>query len=219
MQQWFQQFTEKMKDTFGSRIVLIGIQGSYGRGEQTERSDIDVVLILDSFTYADFKIYDAVISEMTLREKLCGFVSGKEELLHWDKADLFQLYHDTTPLYGEIEWIGELIEKSDIQRAIHQGACNIYHMCVHNAIHEKSETLLRPILKSAVFLLQAKYYDETGKYISRKSDMASIFKNTDLEILKLSMEKENNTQIVFEEQSKQLMCWASRLIIKYSLYL
>ncbi len=37
------------------------------------------------------------------REKICGFISGKEELLSWEKADVFQFYYDTEPLVGK--WI------------------------------------------------------------------------------------------------------------------
>ncbi|NCA92915.1 nucleotidyltransferase domain-containing protein, partial [bacterium] len=46
---WLDSFTKSVKDTFGQRIVCAGIQGSCARGEATEKSDIDVVVILDKF--------------------------------------------------------------------------------------------------------------------------------------------------------------------------
>ena len=44
---WIQQYLSKLKSLFGSRLAFVGLQGSYGRGEATDNSDIDVVVILD----------------------------------------------------------------------------------------------------------------------------------------------------------------------------
>ena len=40
---WMRKYCEEMKKQFENRIWFIGLQGSYGRGEATEQSDIDVV--------------------------------------------------------------------------------------------------------------------------------------------------------------------------------
>lgn len=55
---WLKSYIERVKNAFPSRIEFIGIQGSYVRNEATEKSDIDVVLLLDKFTYNDLKIYE-----------------------------------------------------------------------------------------------------------------------------------------------------------------
>lgn len=52
---WMKHFTELLNETFGERIYFVGIQGSYGRGEATESSDIDAVVILDKLTAGDVK--------------------------------------------------------------------------------------------------------------------------------------------------------------------
>ena len=44
---WIQNFLQTLNNTFGARVWFVGLQGSYGRGEATENSDIDVVVILD----------------------------------------------------------------------------------------------------------------------------------------------------------------------------
>ena len=44
---WINTFLETLTENFGERIWFVGLQGSYGRGEATESSDIDVVVILD----------------------------------------------------------------------------------------------------------------------------------------------------------------------------
>ncbi len=37
---WMERSTELFRETFGERIYFVGLQGSYGRGEATEASDI-----------------------------------------------------------------------------------------------------------------------------------------------------------------------------------
>ena len=44
---WMDKFLEALNDTFKDRVWFVGLQGSYGRGEATETSDIDVVVIID----------------------------------------------------------------------------------------------------------------------------------------------------------------------------
>lgn len=53
-----------LKKTFGDRIYFVGLQGSYGRGEATEASDIDLVVILDKLTVDDIKIYSNMIDTL-----------------------------------------------------------------------------------------------------------------------------------------------------------
>lgn len=50
---WLDKYIEAVDAAFGARIVFIGLQGSYARGEAHEGSDIDVVLILNSLTLDD----------------------------------------------------------------------------------------------------------------------------------------------------------------------
>ena len=56
---WMEEFLKKLDETFGKRIRFVGLQGSYGRGEATEKSDIDTVVILDEFSSDDIKIYNS----------------------------------------------------------------------------------------------------------------------------------------------------------------
>ena len=44
---WMQTFLQILNETFRDRVWFVGLQGSYGRGEATETSDIDIVVILD----------------------------------------------------------------------------------------------------------------------------------------------------------------------------
>ena len=50
---WVDSFTHKLKSVFENRIEFIGLQGSYGRGEASRTSDIDIVVILDKLQTSD----------------------------------------------------------------------------------------------------------------------------------------------------------------------
>jgi len=44
---WMTDLTAKLKEAFSDRLLFVGLQGSYRRGEANENSDIDAVVILD----------------------------------------------------------------------------------------------------------------------------------------------------------------------------
>lgn len=46
--EWMEKYISAVQNQFHDRIWFLGLQGSYGRGEATDQSDIDVVLILDA---------------------------------------------------------------------------------------------------------------------------------------------------------------------------
>ena len=41
---WMKNFLKSLNETFANRVWFVGLQGSYGRGEATETSDIDGLL-------------------------------------------------------------------------------------------------------------------------------------------------------------------------------
>ncbi len=101
---WIQQYLSKLKSLFGSRLAFVGLQGSYGRAEATDSSDIDVVVILDHAEPKDLKAYSSMLDSLPNRDKICGFISGLQELKNWERSDLFQFYCDTTPILGNIDF-------------------------------------------------------------------------------------------------------------------
>ena len=163
---WLEIFLSALDNTFNDRIWFVGLQGSYARNEATQESDIDIVVILDKLSSEDISLYNRMLDSLPHRELICGFVSGKNELLNWEPSDLFQFYYDTKPIRGSLVKLTELITPGTINRAIKIGACNIYHGCVHNMLHEKSNEILAGLYKSASFVIQAICLIQTGKYCS-----------------------------------------------------
>ena len=58
---WIQRFLKSLDANFGERVWFVGLQGSYGRGEATEISDIDVVVILDELFASDIQTYNLML--------------------------------------------------------------------------------------------------------------------------------------------------------------
>ena len=212
---WMKEYQKKVEKQFGGRIWFIGLQGSYGRGEATEQSDIDVVLILDTLSAEDLQAYSSLLDTLPEREKVCGFVSGKEELLAWEPSDLFQFYYDTTPVAGSLDMLLERIRREDIRRAIRIGACNVYHMCVHNLVHEKSADILKGLYKSAAFTLQAIAFLQTGTYTRQKDALRPMLQSKDRSILEAGTELKRTETVSEEELARLSAClldWASAWI-------
>ena len=211
---WMNGFLKATNETFGDRIWFVGLQGSYGRGEATETSDIDVVVILDELSAADIKAYNDMLDTLPYRELICGFLSGKDELLNWEPSDLFQFCHDTTPIKGSLDEVMAVIDEDVANRAIKIGACNIYHGCVHNMLHEKSEDILKGLYKSAAFVIQAITFKQTGKYIRSQSDLLQIALPEEQRIINTSTYLKNGGAIDFEKMSQELFVWSKAWIGK-----
>ena len=180
---WMAAYIEAVRAAFGDRVRYIGLQGSRGRGEAGPDSDIDVVCILDTCALRDLGTYRAAVADLPDRDKLCGFVSGTAELGAWDSADLFQFRHDTTDWYGHLSDLLPPEREEDARRALHTGACGLYHLCCHNFLHGQSLEAVAEAYKSAVFLVQAKTYLKQGVYCRRRADLARHLTGIDLEIL------------------------------------
>lgn len=209
---WTEEFLKILHSRFGARIWFVGLQGSYGRGEATERSDIDMVVILDEVTADDVKIYHTMLDALPNREQMCGFFSGKKELLNWEVSDLFQFYYDTTPILGSLDELLAVLDDAAINRAIKIGACNIYHGCVHNMLFDKSEEILKGLYKAASFVVQAIAFRKTGKYIRLQRDLLQAVSGDELEITKIFLTLKAGGVVKFEEMSELLMRWAQHWI-------
>ena len=205
---WLERFTLILRKTFGDRVWFAGLQGSYARGEATESSDIDLVVILDVLTGEDIASYDAMLDSLDHRELVCGFLSGKEELLHWEPSELFQFCHDTKPLIGSLDGVLAMVDADDIRRSVRTGACGIYHACVHNMLYEKDEGILRGLYKTASFAIRAIVYLHAGKYCGRLDELLQSADGPDRTIVETCIAVKAGKPVDFAHASKLLFAWA-----------
>ena len=210
---WMNRFLAALDAQFGAHVWFVGLQGSRGRDEATESSDIDAVVILDTLEAADIRAYRAMLDTLPHRELICGFLAGREELLHWDAADLFQFYHDTTPIRGSLDALLPLLDATAVARAIHFGACSIYHGCVHNMVHGRSGEALTGLYKAASFVVQAVCCRDTGRYCRRQEELLTVAAPAEKQIIETFRALKQGGAVDFDPMSEALLQWAKSHIL------
>ena len=209
---WLNDLVDRLSDVFSNRIWFVGLQGSYARGEATENSDIDVVVILDALTINDINNYNDILDSLPHSDLTCGFLSGIEELQHWDPSDLFHFYHDTKPIKGSLDILFPLITNEAIDRAIKSGMCNIYHGCIHNMLYEKSEEQLIGLYKYASYIIQMMCYRKLGKYISKLSDLINAVSSEERTIIDTFTCMKNGEIVDLSAMSEIIFNWSKKHI-------
>ena len=209
---WSKLFCKQLSECFGDRVWFVGLQGSYSRGEATESSDLDMVVILDELQPADISKYHAMLDSLPNRELLCGFLSGKAEMLNWEPSDLFQFYYDTTPIKGSLDELLPFLDNSAVNRAIQTGVCNIYHGCVHNMLYEESNDILYGLYKSAVFVVQAIVFIQTGRYFRKQEELCAAAPPQEQAIVHTFRHLRDGGEIDFAKMSEALFTWAKNRI-------
>ena len=212
LQAWTECWLRALEDTFGGRVWFAGLQGSRGRGEAGENSDIDMVVVLDTLYPRDIAVYDAMLNALPHRDMVCGFLSGKDELTQWDPADLFQFCHDTTPLIGSLDEVLKKTGPDDAARAVRTGACNIYHACVHNMLYEKDPGALPGLYKAATFVIRAMVYQRTGRFYRRLTDLREQVTGQEAAILDAFTAMRSRVPADFTAPSEDLFRWAQKVI-------
>ena len=209
---WMNDFLQNLNHTFENRVWFVGLQGSFARGEATETSDIDVVVILDELSAMDIQTYNNILDTMSHRELICGFLSGKKEVMNWEPSDLFQFCYDTTPIKGSLDEVLTVVDESAVNRAIKFGACNIFHGCIHNMLHEKSEDVLRGLYKSASFVVQAIVFKQTGNYIKHQEELLTVANLNEQAIINTFLCLKKGGTVDFIPMSETLFAWSKKWI-------
>ena len=209
---WLESCLQALKAAFGDRLWFVGLQGSRGRGEATENSDIDAVVILDALTKEDIAAYGAALDTLEHRDLVCGFLSGRAELLCWEPSDLFQFCHDTTPVLGSLDTILAKVDAAAVDRAVRIGACNLYHGCVHNLLFERDEKALPGLYKAATFVIRALVFRQTGRFCRRLDELSGHAGEREREIIAAYVCMTRDGAGDFQGLSESLFGWAQWII-------
>lgn len=213
---WMSALKDRAEDTFGNRLICLGLQGSYARGEATQNSDIDAVLILDAVSMEDLRKYQEILKWLPHCEKVGGFISGKEELENWDRAELFQFCRDTQVLLGSLDFAKKLVSDEDARRNVHIDACKLYHGVVNAVMYNHSMNAIRELYKSAFFLLRTHYYAQNGVYINTHRELAECLQGDQRRLIYDAMAlRDGGEADSFEELAQRLMKFSSELVVKY----
>ncbi|MBQ6570194.1 MAG: nucleotidyltransferase domain-containing protein [Clostridia bacterium] len=115
------------RTAFGKRLLYVGLQGSYLRGEAQENSDIDVMVILERFSVQDMERYREILKKSGFYEKSCGFICGRDELLCWNPLEVNQLKHTTKDLLGVLTDYLPPATREDEVNYVKLSLGNLYH--------------------------------------------------------------------------------------------
>lgn len=173
-QQWVAGALAGLKREFGSRLLYLGLQGSYRRGEATESSDIDLVALLDQVALDDLDVYRGLVRALPEGDKACGFICGAAEFAHWPRHELFPFKMDTVDYYGQLDAFLPPISRSDIVQGVRIGASGLIHLLTHSYLYagpEDRPAILGDAYKAAFFSIQAATYLLTGTYHSTKKQL------------------------------------------------
>ncbi len=200
----------RCREVFGGRLVYVGLQGSWLRGEATENSDIDVMIVLAGFSVEDMKTYRAILKEIGWYEKSCGFICGKEELTNWNPLESLQLKYTTKDLYGTLSELLPPATRQDEINYVKISLGNFYHEICHRFIHggeEKSCDKLRASCKQLYFVIQNLHYLESGDFILKKSDLKAVVSEQDCEMLCIP---ELSDDYDFEKTYEAVIAWCQK---------
>lgn len=204
-----------LETCFHDRLLYLGLQGSYLRGEATDNSDIDIMVILDTLMVSDLEVYRSVIQTMNHSDKSCGFICAKEDLINWNPMEIWSLVNGTKDYYGSLVNFVPAYTRQDVQNFTKMSLNNLYHELCHRCIHgrlEKTERALPAMYKASFFILQSLYYLEHEAYVGTKKLLVSKLQGRDRRVLEYAMDLEGFSSENFMERFELLFTWCQEKI-------
>ena len=195
---------------FQERLIYVGLQGSYLRGEASDHSDIDVMVVLDSLCRDDLETYRKTIRSLEYSDKSCGFICSKDDLANWNPLEICNLVHTTKDYYGCIRKLVPEFNRNDICNYIKFSVNNIYHIICHRYIHADHNKDIRALtgeFKSIFYILQNLYYLKSGIFIGTKSELLHLLSRKDYTVLQRAIDLSNGITFDFDETFDLLLKW------------
>lgn len=62
-----EEFSRRVRARFGDRVVKLVLFGSHARGEATEESDVDILVVIDDLTPSDGREIDEIVGDILTR--------------------------------------------------------------------------------------------------------------------------------------------------------
>lgn len=215
---WCRELLQALQREFHDRLRFFGLQGSHARGEATEQSDIDLVVLFDRMDTSTLARYRALLSAMPDREKACGFVCDERTLAHWPKHDLLNLVYDTKPLYGTLEPYRCLLSDKDAQDALRIGAADLYHAACHSDLFDDVPAQSLPALyKAAFFVLRLAAFVRCGVFAPNKRALEPLLPPEERPLLQACQAGgalAKTDQARTEELFAQLIEWCARQLVQ-----
>ena len=189
LNEYLDKLIMECKNVFCDRLLYVGLQGSYLRGEANENSDIDIMIVLDRLSVADMDKYRDILEKIGWSEKSCGFICGKDELACWTPLEVCQLRYTTKDIYVSLSGYLPEATREDEVNYVRVSLGNLYHELCHRYIHadrEKNIHKFRGTCKALFFLIQNVHYLESGEFVLTKKALKEAVSEEDRRMLMMA---------------------------------
>lgn len=198
---------------FAHRLVYVGLQGSYLRGEATQSSDIDIMVVIEGLTTSDLTAYRGILERLGDFDKSCGFICSREDLANWNPLEICNLLYSTKDYFGVLRELVPAYTREDIRNFVKMSLNNLYHEICHRYIHQdtqKNEAALPFTYKGAFFILQNLHYLRTGTFCATKQELLQELRGKDRAVLAVAMDRK--TPYAFPEAFELLFTWCQETL-------
>lgn len=208
-----------LRRQYGPRLAYVGLQGSYLRGEATEESDLDIMVVVEGLCVADLDAYREAILSLGDFERSCGFICGKEDLACWNPLEICHLLHTTKDYYGALSGLVPAYTREDVRTFVKLSVNNLYHELCHRYIHASSERNLAALpgtYKGVFFILQDLHYLETGAFLPTKGLLLPRLAGKDKAVLETALRLRQGGEYDFAACYGLLFSWCRETLRRLS---
>lgn len=210
IQNYLSRLTELLQENFGQRLLYVGLQGSYLRGEANENSDIDIMVILNELTVKDLDTYRGLVQSLESYDKSCGFICGEKDLANWNPLEIRNLLGSTRDYFGRLQDFVPAYGEQDLRNFVKMSLNNLYHELCHRYIHADratNEECLPFTYKGIFFILQNLHCLRTGNFICTGAELLEALEGKDRTVLARSRAMKQGEAFDFEESYGLLFAW------------
>lgn len=208
-----------LKETFGERLLYVGLQGSYLRGEATPDSDIDIMVVINDLFVSDMDAYRAILKTVGDYERSCGFICSKQDLAAWNPLEICHILHSTKDYYGVLGELIPVYTEADIRNFVKFSLNNLYHEICHRYIHadrQKNAERLAMTYKGVFFILQNWYYLAHDRFVATKTELLTLLDGKNKAVLERAMAFGNGESCDFAENFALLFTWCQEMLASVS---
>ena len=210
IESYISQLTEMLRRKFGQRLLYVGLQGSYLRGEANEDSDIDIMVILDELTMKDLDAYRELIQSLESYDKSCGFICGGKDLANWNPLEIRNLLGSTKDYFGSLTDFVPAYTHEDLRNFVKMSLNSLYHELCHRYIHAdrtQNAQALPFAYKGVFFILQNLQCLRTGSFIGTKAELLEALEGRDRAVMERAIALKKGEVFGFEDSYALLFNW------------
>lgn len=210
VQAYLERLTALLRAAYGERLVYVGLQGSYLRGEATETSDIDVMTVVEGLSVSDLDAYRRAVNALENPDRACGFICGAADLAHWNQLEIAHLLHSTRDYYGTLSTLVPAYTEDDVRNFVKVSVGNLYHELCHRYIYagrQRSAECLPRVYKGVFYILQNLHFLQKGEFVPTNSELLMCLSGKDRAVLERTMALGRGEKADFEESFKLLFSW------------